>query len=445
MIAKILPIRGNCRHTIKYAFGQTESKKDSRPEDAYFLASNGLTIIDPTVTTQEKADGSLSITRVPANEANLDPIIDEFEFQAARNTRATLPYWHSVLSINPEDEASQTDESLRQIARDYMTRMGYEYCPWIATIHRDTKHTHVHLAACTVQSLPGYPVVDRYNDFEKAMDSCRKIEANYQLKAAPMPEDGRDRNDTSPQHVINDIRLILDWALLNEVESSKTPGLCSYLSRIQNCGIDVNIRWRQGAPVGVSYSFKGCSYTATKLGGGGRYQLRHLQNFLAYDNSSQHDALEEIHQATPTEKNTEDALLQDAGFIHFKLKNARAKHDRRAYIALEFHSMDVARRIAAHPKTPVAYLHQQVRRKDKTVHILYYRQSLFIPATTREEVEFRKLLEAMVKLVRSTLIWMGITAEQEPLTCYVSKHPGNNPADSSLPMPSHKIDIPTLE
>lgn len=445
MIAKILPVRCNCRHTIKYAFGQTESKRDSRPEEAYFLASNGLTTIDPTVTTEEQADGGLAIVRIPSNEANLDPIIDEFERHAARNSRAFLPYWHSVLSISPEDEPSQTDESLRQIARDYMVRMGYEYCPWVATIHRDTDHTHIHLAACTVQSLPGYPVVDRYKDFEKAMDACRKIETKYGLKAVPMPEDARDRNDTSPRHVINDIRLILDWALLNELESSQTPDLCRYLAGVQECGIDVNIRWRQGAPAGVSYSFKGCSFTATKLGGGGRYQLRHLQNFLAYDNGRQHDKLEEIHQSNPTEENTENALLQLPGFIQLNLNNAKSKHDRRGYIALEFNSMDTARRIAAHPQTPVAHLHQWVRRKDKTVHILYYRQSLFIPATTREEVEFRKLLEAMVKLVRSTLNWIGITAEQEPLGGHISKHPGMNPAVRTLPVPSHKTCTPNLD
>lgn len=438
MIAKILPIRCNCRYTIKYAFGQTESKRNSRPEEAYFLASNELTNIDPTVTTEEREDGSMTIVRIPANEANLDPIIDEFERQAARNTRANLPYWHSVLSISPEDEVSQTDESMRQIAQDYMIRMGYKYSPWIATIHRDTEHTHIHLAACTVQNLPGHPVVDRYKDFEKAMDACRKLETQYDLRAVPMPEDGRNRNDTGPQHVVSDIRHILDWALLNELEFSQTPDLCRYLAGVQDCGIDVRIRWRQGAPAGVTYSFKGCSYTATKLGGGGRYQLRQLQNFLTYDNSRQHHLLEEIHHASPTEQNTEAALLQDFGFIHSNLNYAKSKHDRRGYAALEFNSLETARRIAAHPQTPVANLQKRVRRKGKTVHILYYRQSLFIPATTREEVEFRKLLEEMVKLVRYTLNRMGITAEQEPLPCYISKHPRVTPSTVTRPATNQK-------
>lgn len=351
MIAKILSTRNECRATVSYAFGQTDTKEEYQSEEAYFLSSNKLTIPDPTVTTRQGSDGKPEVVQVPAQEAELDLVYEDMEEQAAKNNRAVRPFWHCVLSIGPEDEKRLGDIQLREVTHNFMSKMGYSPCRWVATVHRDTDHSHIHITACTVKEEPGNPVVNRYKEFQRAMEACRKIEFAFGLQETPMPTEGKAPSDSQNNPRLNQVRGILDWALLQELEQEQEPTLPGYLARAQDCGVECQIRWRKGKPAGVSFGFKGATFSATQLRAGGRYQLKTLQHHLRYDDSLKEE-LEAVHDAEPAGEAAE-VPTESRDAVHEELRRAKADADNSVFISLSFKREDEARVFASHPDAPL--------------------------------------------------------------------------------------------
>ncbi len=62
---------------------------------------------------------------------------------ANRRTKNTV--FHT--SLNPAPEDKLTDEQLREIASEYMERMGYGRQPYIVFKHRDIDREHLHIVS----------------------------------------------------------------------------------------------------------------------------------------------------------------------------------------------------------------------------------------------------------------------------------------------------------
>ena len=62
--------------------------------------------------------------------------------------RTTNTVFH--VSLNPSPEDRLTDERLRDIAREYMERMGYGEQPYIVFKHKDISREHLHLVSLRV-------------------------------------------------------------------------------------------------------------------------------------------------------------------------------------------------------------------------------------------------------------------------------------------------------
>lgn len=93
------------------------------------------------------------------------------------NERTKLPTFH--VSLNPSPEDKLTDEQLREIAREYMERMGYGAQPYFVFKHTGIARTHVHIVSLRIDAegrkLP--------HDFEarRSMTILRELEKQYNL------------------------------------------------------------------------------------------------------------------------------------------------------------------------------------------------------------------------------------------------------------------------
>lgn len=93
------------------------------------------------------------------------------------NERTKLPTFH--VSLNPSPEDKLTDEQLREIAREYMERMGYGAQPYFVFKHTDIARTHVHIVSLRIDAegrkLP--------HDFEarRSMTILRELEKQHNL------------------------------------------------------------------------------------------------------------------------------------------------------------------------------------------------------------------------------------------------------------------------
>ena len=109
---------------------------------------------------------------------DVDACMDSFRPYLEANRRTTSTVFHASLNPSPEDRL--TDEQLREIAQEYMQKMGYGDQPYIVFKHKDIDREHLHVVSLRVdeqgRKLP--------HDFEarRSMEILRDLECKYGLQ-----------------------------------------------------------------------------------------------------------------------------------------------------------------------------------------------------------------------------------------------------------------------
>jgi hypothetical protein len=109
----------------------------------------------------------------------------EFGVLRRLNPKLTKAVAHLMLSPAPGDPPL-TDAQWQAIAERYIHAMGFGNAPWIAVVHQDTDHQHMHIMACRI-SFDGKTVSDA-NDFRKSEAIVRKLEIEFGLTAVASPD-----------------------------------------------------------------------------------------------------------------------------------------------------------------------------------------------------------------------------------------------------------------
>ncbi|NHZ81572.1 relaxase/mobilization nuclease domain-containing protein [Massilia sp. CCM 8695] len=106
----------------------------------------------------------------------------EFGVLRRLNPKLTKAVAHLMLSPAPTDPPL-TDAQWLTIAERYIEAMGFGNAPWVAVVHQDTDHQHMHLMACRI-GFDGKTISDA-NDFRKSEAIVRRIETEFGLAAVP--------------------------------------------------------------------------------------------------------------------------------------------------------------------------------------------------------------------------------------------------------------------
>lgn len=86
------------------------------------------------------------------------------------------------ISLNPDPKDKVSDEQFREMAKEYMERMGYGNQPYIVFKHTDIDRTHIHIVSTCV-GIDGKKIPDDY-DHPRSMAICRDLETKYNLNKA---------------------------------------------------------------------------------------------------------------------------------------------------------------------------------------------------------------------------------------------------------------------
>ena len=122
---------------------------------------------------------------------DVDACMDSFWPYLEANRRTTNTVFHASLNPSPEDRL--TDDQLRDIAQEYMERMGYGNQPYIVFKHKDIDRQHLHIVSLRVdekgRKLP--------HDFEarRSAEITRDLEHKYNLHPAVKGQEQRDTPD----------------------------------------------------------------------------------------------------------------------------------------------------------------------------------------------------------------------------------------------------------
>ena len=108
---------------------------------------------------------------------DIDACMDSFRPYLEANRRTTNTVFHASLNPSPEDRL--TDDQLRDIAQEYMERMGYGNQPYIVFKHKDIDRQHLHVVSLRVDEN-GHKLP---HDFEarRSMEILRDLERKYGL------------------------------------------------------------------------------------------------------------------------------------------------------------------------------------------------------------------------------------------------------------------------
>lgn len=126
------------------------------------------------------------------------------EFGALRrlNPRLTKAVGHMMLSL--ADSEALTNEQWQDVATFYANGMGSSDAPWLAVLHSDTEHQHLHIMASRVD-CNGRTVSDA-NDFARSEKLVREIELKYGLKVPTVcPAKGAKKKSTTKETAMREI------------------------------------------------------------------------------------------------------------------------------------------------------------------------------------------------------------------------------------------------
>lgn len=205
--------------------------------------------------TQERKDNSVVLC---SNMGTLNPkeLIEDFQEQARLNNKVMKPVFHTFLSFHKDDSDKLNKDILLKIVVDYVKEMRLTNTQFVAFLHTDTQHPHIHLVANRITKNG-----TRYNDSMegyRGKQACQKITAKYQLTPADHLSSKYGNDDTIVKGTKYDLNPKENFKkrlkpIIREL-ISKSKSLEEFKQNMKDFNIEVKIKLdAQGRNVGISF------------------------------------------------------------------------------------------------------------------------------------------------------------------------------------------------
>lgn len=86
------------------------------------------------------------------------------------------------ISLNPDPKDELTDEQYKNLAEDYLEKLGFKDQPFIVIKHEDIDRHHIHIVTVRVDEN-GKKISDAHEHY-RSMKACRELEQKYNLHPA---------------------------------------------------------------------------------------------------------------------------------------------------------------------------------------------------------------------------------------------------------------------
>ncbi len=171
-------------------------------------------------------------------------MVKDFKDQTLLNPHIKNAVGHISLSFSPKDGVRMTDALMRDIAKEYMQRMGITDTQYLLVRHLDQPHPHCHLVYNRVGNN-GQTISDRNIKIRNAK-VCRALTEKYELHLAPGKESVRRER-------------------LREPDKTKYEIYDAIKTNLPKCGSwsDLELRLKKR---GISMRYKYCGSTNQKQG-----------------------------------------------------------------------------------------------------------------------------------------------------------------------------------
>ena len=222
------------------------------------------------------------------------------EFMTVRDLNRSIkqPVLHASLSLSPGESLS--DEQFREACEHWIEKMGFDLNKnqYLIVRHRDTEHSHAHLAINRIDMVSGKVVVDSFERY-RSQEIIRHLERNYGLEqVAPSWQTFKnyERNLEQTRELSERQQL----AASIERAATGKPTMPEFFQRLAECQIQAEVGFtRTGKPKGITYQAdSGDKVAGNELGKA--YSFPGLQKYLKvhYDPARDNRELVEIFHHT---------------------------------------------------------------------------------------------------------------------------------------------------
>src|SRR6185436_917759 len=171
------------------------------------------------------------------------------EMREVAGDRLRKPVFHAVLSLRPGESLS--NDQWNEVARRYLSALGYDDTPYVLVRHTNREHDHVHIIASRVR-YDGSVVSDRQDRF-KGLAAVRELSREY----------GLSMGASSGRSILADeLRTLIRRA------ADGKPSVATFLSRLEASGVRVttHISPRAKKVQGLSFHLDGTTFKGSQLG-----------------------------------------------------------------------------------------------------------------------------------------------------------------------------------
>lgn len=265
MIGKIFEKgKGSFRNRIEYIFGL--SKHEHAITTIKTIGRNCFAP-DPLRHghTKDKIDAEGMIQEFDAIEKMRNSAID--------SDRIIKPVWHAMLSLKPGE--SLTEDQWLEAVEIYLTDLGFSLeNKWVAVLHGDTDHQHVHIVANRICMNEEFTVVKDSNERMRSCDSTSDLEDRFGLSKAPAPNEtwgtpiSRAQLEASQRDgsIPMKHRMIAKIAGAVEATQAQNGDMFMLVSLLRRQQVYVHFTKNQeGQPTGIAYEHQGTIISGRKL------------------------------------------------------------------------------------------------------------------------------------------------------------------------------------
>ena len=241
---------------------------------------------------------------------NARELAAEFRFSRQLNRKVERVVYHASLSLPKHEHLD--NKTWNVIAKDYLTRMGFDYNQYVVYRHYDQDHDHIHVVASRIK-LDGTCVHDSW-DYRRSEGVIRRIEQEYGLETAITRDQGkrspsvgekRREEHTGEKSIREKLQAAVDRVTQGRLTMPKL------IESLRQQGIDAKIVYtRSGKVKGVTYGQDGITFSGTQLGR--NYTFPGLQKHKGIEyNSAQDKAIQEASkQQINNPEPTQEQLVQ---------------------------------------------------------------------------------------------------------------------------------------
>ncbi len=196
-------------------------------------------------------------------------LASEFKLSIALRPNVSQIVYHVSLSLDPKEKLNnrQWDE----LARKYLKGMGFESSQFVAVLHKDRHHQHLHLVTSLVD-LNG-KIVNTNNDYYRSQKVIRSLEKEYKIRQVPCSWELDRRQQTRQEiELLNrtwegSVRRYLQQTIDELVDYKSPLTVNGLLKHLEEHDVSHQVHYSStGSIMGLRYSHQGVNFSGTSLG-----------------------------------------------------------------------------------------------------------------------------------------------------------------------------------